>query len=118
MQDNDSRFGDDTEAMDEWQAFLVDNRHLRYEDSDSNWDQLFGFLKGHQLYFTAESLHLGYVTLGDTLELIQRAEPIVIERPPAPAPTQPPAPIPSAARQEPTIWRNGKKIQFREATRI
>jgi hypothetical protein len=118
MEDYDSRFADDAEAIADWEAFLADNRHLRYEDSRANWDHLFDFLKDHELYFNRESLHLAYTTLGDTLELTPRAEPIVIERRPAPTPTQPPAPIPSAARQEPTLWRNGKKVQFREATRL
>ncbi len=44
---------------------------------------------------------------------------IPLAAPAPPAPSQPPTPVPTApTRQEPTIWRNGKKIQFREAIRL
>jgi len=117
MADRDSRFGDD-ESMAEWQAFVSDNRHIRYEDTSDNWDSIFDFLKQHSLYFTAESLHLAYVTLGDTLELTPLAEPIYVE-PPAPIPTKSPAPIPIAPDpRAPIAWRNGKAIQLTNPQRI
>ncbi len=117
MKDGDQRFGDDADAKAEWQSFLSDNRHIRFEDSQQNWNSMFGFLKEHALYFNREALHFAYATLRDTLELTPLATPV--EQPPAPVPAQPPTPIPTAqTRQEPTIWRNGKKIQFRNATRL
>jgi hypothetical protein len=116
---DDSRFGDDAGAMEEWEAFLADNRHLRYEDTPANWDHLFGFLKEHELYFTRESVHLAYTTLGDTLELVPIATPIVIEHPPAPVPTQPPASVPRASLgRAPVAWRNGKIIELTSPQKI
>ncbi len=99
--------------------FLTDARAIRYVESDANKTVLLDFLEAHNLEVSHANLLFGYSSLSaeGALELIPFATPIV-EKPPAPVPTQPPAPIPSAARQEPTIWRNGKKVQFREATRI
>jgi hypothetical protein len=100
-------------------AFLADSQSIRYVATEANKDALENFLADHNLEVSHANLVFGYKSLSaeGALELIPLAAP-VIERPPAPAPTQPPAPIPSAARQEPTIWRNGKKIQFTSPQRI
>jgi|SRR5882762_5376159 len=105
-----SRFGDDQGAVEEWEAFLADKRHLRYEDTDSNWNLLFDFLKDHGLYFDRESLHLAYTTLRDVLDLKPFAAPEV-EQPSAPVPTAP-------SRSGPLAWRNGKLIEMGSAQRL
>jgi len=96
--------------------FLADLRTIRYEPTESNQSALLDFLESHNLQVSHANLLFAFDSLGDALELVPFAAPVV-QQPPAPVPTQPSAPIPTA-RQEPTIWRNGKRIEFRNATRI
>src|SRR5260370_16390234 len=101
----DSRFGDNQGAVEEWQAFLADKRHSRYEDTPANWDFVFQFLKEHTLFFDRESLHFTYATLRDTLELKPFAAPV--EQPPTPTP------VPTApTRQAPPIVRHANQTPF------
>ena len=96
-------------------AFLADSRAIRYVETDSNKTALLTFLEEHNLQVSHANLLFSYDSLcaEGALELI----PLVAPAPPTPS--QPPIPVPTApTRQEPTIWRNGKKIKFREATRL
>src|SRR5260370_34243037 len=102
----DERFGNDQGAISEWDAFLADKRHLRYEDTDSNWNHLFDFRKQHGLYFSSESLHLAFATLLDTLEL-----PPLVPATPPPTPTAPDPRAPQAFRNgRPIAWTNPRSL--------
>ncbi len=95
--------------------FLSDSRAIRYVVTEANGEALQNFLAEHNLEVTHANLLFTYNSLcaEGALELI----PLVAPAPPTPS--QPPIPVPTApTRQEPTIWRNGKKIKFREATRL
>ncbi|SRR5258708_5953091 len=95
--------------------FLADSRSIRYDVTEANGEALQNFLADHNLEINHPNLLFAYNSLSadGTLELIPLAAPL------PPAPSQPPAPVPTApTRQEPTIWRNGKKIQFRNAVRL
>ena len=95
--------------------FLADQHTTRYEPTESNQKALLDFLSTHELDVTHRNLLFAFDSLQDALELVPFAP--VVQQPPAPS--QPPTPVPTApTRQEPTIWRNGKKIQFREAIRL
>src|SRR5260370_2255078 len=94
--------------------FLSDSRAIRYVVTEANGEALQNFLADHSLEVSHPNLLFAYNSLSadGMLELIPLAAPA------PPAPSHPPSPATIPARQELTICRNGKQIQFRNAVRL
>lgn len=76
--------------------FVLDKRHLDYEETDRNADLKTEWLDREGLEISAESLHSAYVALHDELDVLPR-----YAKPRAPAAPIPPPPAPQAPAQEP-----------------
>jgi hypothetical protein len=106
-------------AMDQFTAAI---EHIRFVESDSNWEIMAGFLNDHSLEPTPQNLRFAFLALSrdnmlDLMALGQYAEP---QPEPAPAPTAPqsvPAPFPRPRKTY--AWKNGKEINIDQgATRL
>ena len=97
----------------EVKLFLRDTRHLRFEETATNFDALETFLHEHGLPINRGTLHCAYENLVERGELeLTPLAPVVIEE--RPSPSQSPTPVPAAPEQQIELskrqiaWRNGK----------
>lgn len=96
------------EAVD---AFLSDDRTLRFEDTAANRNLLFGFLEEHDLEPSHRNLLFAYDNLQDVLELTPFREPI-------PAPPQPTSALTPTVQQPPVVARARTFVAFRNGQPI
>jgi len=93
--------------------FLADLRTIRYEPTESNQSALLDFLESHNLQVSHANLLFAFDSLGDALELVPFAAPVVQQ---PPAPSQPPTPVPTAPDpRQPQFYRNGRAIPYTNA---
>lgn len=114
--DNDERFGNDPNAVAEWEDFIAS--HVRYVDTEANWQKLFGFLKRFELEFTNDHLHRAFLALRDELELLEPLPAIVGEQSPTAAPEAQPTPQPQADPRAAQMFRNGRPMDWVNARPI
>lgn len=100
----------------EIKAFIADPRHLRFNDeSEYNYRCLEEWLIEHNFEVTQENLHLAFISLGSTLELLSLAPVVEVDEP---EPTEPQtAASPAVVKRDFIVHRNGRPISI-EAARV
>jgi len=102
-------------------AFLADDKTIRFIECDDNWTALANFLEEHSLSINRENMIFAYESLvrDGLLELIPFRQPVELPPQPQPAPSPSPlVPTPTPSTRPFLVFRNGQPLNNQGARRL